>query len=158
MQMLKAGAVYFALVFGTGFVLGTIRTIWVVPRVGTRAAELMEMPMMLAVSILAARWTVLHRAVPHALSFDSRWDALRFSSCSSRSLGSPAGFEECRSGSMSQPETLCQGPFTTLCSFCSQQCHSLSFSRELAPLMFPQNPPTGTKLAVRSGLTTREAQ
>lgn len=47
MQMLKAGAVYFALVFGAGFVLGTIRTIWAVPRVprvGTRTAELMEMP------------------------------------------------------------------------------------------------------------------
>jgi len=27
--VLKAGAVYFALVFGAGFVLGTIRTIWV---------------------------------------------------------------------------------------------------------------------------------
>lgn len=68
MLMLKAGAVYFALVFGTGFVLGTIRTIWVVPRVGTRTAELMETPIMLAVTLLAARWTVLHRAVPHALS------------------------------------------------------------------------------------------
>ena len=68
MQVVKAGVLYFALVFGAGFVLGTIRTLWVVPRVGTRTAELMEMPIMLAVTILAARWTVLHRAVPHALS------------------------------------------------------------------------------------------
>ena len=68
MRTLKAGALYFALVFGAGFVLGTIRTVWVVPRVGTRMAELMEMPIMLAVTILAARWTVLHQAVPHALS------------------------------------------------------------------------------------------
>jgi hypothetical protein len=64
MQVVKAGAIYFALVFGAGFVLGTIRTLWVVPRVGARTAELMEMPIMLAVTIMAARWTVLRLAVP----------------------------------------------------------------------------------------------
>ena len=64
MQVVKAGALYFALVFGAGFVLGTVRTLWVVPRVGTRTAELMEMPIMLAVTIVAARWTVLHLKVP----------------------------------------------------------------------------------------------
>ena len=31
MLILKAGLVYFALVFGAGFVLGTIRTLWIVP-------------------------------------------------------------------------------------------------------------------------------
>ncbi len=64
MQTLKAGVLYFVLVFGTGFVLGTIRTLWVVPRVGTKMAELMETPFMLVVTILAARWTVLRLAVP----------------------------------------------------------------------------------------------
>jgi len=64
MQVLKAGAAYFAFVFGAGFVLGTIRTLWLVPRVGARTAELMEMPIMLAVTILAARWTVLRLSVP----------------------------------------------------------------------------------------------
>ena len=59
MQVLKAGAVYFAVVFAVGFVLGTIRTLWVVPRFGARTAELMEMPVMLAVTIVAARRTVL---------------------------------------------------------------------------------------------------
>jgi len=68
MQMLEAGTVYFALVFAVGFVLGAIRTLWVVPRVGTRKAELTEMPVMLAVTILAARWTVLRLAVPPMLS------------------------------------------------------------------------------------------
>ena len=57
MQAVKAGVLYFALVFGAGFVLGTIRTPWVVRRVGTRTAELMEMPIMLGVTIVAARWT-----------------------------------------------------------------------------------------------------
>ena len=40
MQILKAGVLYFALVFGAGFVLGTIRILWVVPSFGTRMAEL----------------------------------------------------------------------------------------------------------------------
>jgi type IV secretory pathway TrbD component len=64
MRTLKAGALYFVLVFGTGFVLGTIRTLWIVPRLGTRMAELMETPFMLAATILAARWIVCRLAVP----------------------------------------------------------------------------------------------
>ena len=67
MQILKAGALYFAFVFGAGFVLGTIRTLWIVPRLGTRMAELMETPIMLVITILAARWTVRRLAVPSTL-------------------------------------------------------------------------------------------
>lgn len=63
MQVFEAGVLYFALVFGSGFVLGTIRTLWVVPGVGARKAELMEMPIMLAVTIVAARWMVLRLSV-----------------------------------------------------------------------------------------------
>jgi|SRR5579864_2283464 len=58
MRILKAGALYFALVFGVGFVLGTARVLWIVPRLGTRAAELAESPVMLIVSFFAARWVV----------------------------------------------------------------------------------------------------
>jgi type IV secretory pathway TrbD component len=68
MQIVKAGALYFALVFGAGFVLGPIRILWVVPRFGTRLAELIEMPIMLAIVIIAARWVVLRFAVPSTLS------------------------------------------------------------------------------------------
>ena len=68
MTILKAGVLYFALVFGAGFVLGTIRTLWVVPRVGTRKAELMETPIMLVVTILAARWMIQRLAVPASAS------------------------------------------------------------------------------------------
>ena len=64
MRILKAGVLYFALVFGAGFVLGPIRILWVVPRFGTRMAELMEAPIMLVVTILAARWIVGRLAVP----------------------------------------------------------------------------------------------
>jgi len=68
MQILKAGILYFAIVFGAGFVFGTIRTIWVVPRIGTRWAELLEMPLMFAVTIAAARWLVLRLAIPSTSS------------------------------------------------------------------------------------------
>jgi hypothetical protein len=63
MQILKAGVLYFALVFGAGFVLGPIRILWLAPRFGTRAAELVEAPVMLVVIIFAARWTTARPAV-----------------------------------------------------------------------------------------------
>jgi hypothetical protein len=66
MQILKAGVLYFALVFGAGFVLGPIRILWLVPRFGMRMAELMEMPIMFVVIIVAARWIVRRLAVPSA--------------------------------------------------------------------------------------------
>ncbi len=58
MPILKAGVLYFVVVFGVGFVLGTVHTLWVVPRFGTRMAELMETPIMLVVTIVVARWIV----------------------------------------------------------------------------------------------------
>lgn len=63
-QTLKAGAAYFALVFGAGFALGPIRILWAVPRFGVRTAELMEAPIMLVATVLAARWIVRRFAVP----------------------------------------------------------------------------------------------
>lgn len=66
MKILKAGLLYFVVVFGAGFVLGTIRTLWVVPSVGTRTAELMEMPFMLVVVILAAKFVIKHYNVTPA--------------------------------------------------------------------------------------------
>jgi len=63
-QALKAGLFYFAIVFGAGFVLGAIRTLWVAPYIGTRVAELAEEPIMLVVTIMAARRIVLLLAVP----------------------------------------------------------------------------------------------
>lgn len=66
MKVLKAGILYFVLVFGAGFVLGPIRVFWAVPRFGTRMAELMEAPVMFAVIIVAARWIARRLAVPPA--------------------------------------------------------------------------------------------
>jgi hypothetical protein len=67
-QVVKAGAIYFALVFGAGFVLGTIRVLWLVPAVGIWTAELLEMPVMLSVIILSAGWVAWHFKVPNAAS------------------------------------------------------------------------------------------
>ena len=70
-RILKAGALYFGVVFGAGFVLGTVRVIWVVPHLGERTAELIEAPLMLAVTIVAARWVVKRLAVPASWNVDS---------------------------------------------------------------------------------------
>ncbi len=66
MRMLIAGALYFALVFGAGLVLGPIRILWLVPRFDMRTAELIEMPTMFAVIIVVVRWIVRRLAVPSA--------------------------------------------------------------------------------------------
>lgn len=63
LQILKAGVLYFAAVFGAGFVLGIIRTLWIVPRFGTRKAELMEAPIMFVIIVFAARWVARHPAL-----------------------------------------------------------------------------------------------
>jgi hypothetical protein len=61
-QALRVGALYFAAVFAVGFGLGVVRTVWLVPRVGARAAELIEAPVMLVVVVLAARAIVRKHA------------------------------------------------------------------------------------------------
>jgi hypothetical protein len=55
-KILGSGALYFAVVFGVGFVLGPIRVLWAVPRFGERVAELLEAPLMFVAIVLAARW------------------------------------------------------------------------------------------------------
>ncbi len=68
MKALKAGVLYFTLVFGTGFILGAIRILWVVPRIGTRMAELLEEPIMLVIIIVAAGWVIRWLQLTPALS------------------------------------------------------------------------------------------
>lgn len=64
MKVVKGGVLYFALVFGAGFLLGPIRILWLVPRLGARLAELIEAPIMFVVIIFAAREVVRRLAVP----------------------------------------------------------------------------------------------
>jgi hypothetical protein len=56
MRTFKAGVVYFALVFGAGFALGSVRVPFLVPRIGERLAELIETPIMFVVIAWAARF------------------------------------------------------------------------------------------------------
>ena len=53
-KTIRAGLTYFAIVLGTGFVLGVFRVAFLVPRIGERWAELAEMPIMATVIFLAA--------------------------------------------------------------------------------------------------------
>ena len=64
MLVVKAALTYFALAFGTGFVLGPLRIVFLVPRLGERYAELLELPVMVSACYFAARWTCRRFAVP----------------------------------------------------------------------------------------------
>lgn len=68
MRVLQAGALYFACVFATGFVMGTIRVFWIVPSLGVRTTELAEVPVMLAVTIVAARAIADKLRVAHRMA------------------------------------------------------------------------------------------
>lgn len=47
---------FFALVFGAGFALGAIRVVMLQPYLGANASRLVELPVMIVISYLAARW------------------------------------------------------------------------------------------------------
>ena len=53
-----------------GFLLGTVRVTVLVPRLGVRTAELLEMPVMLVVTVLAAR--LVNRRFLDGLRFTGR--------------------------------------------------------------------------------------
>jgi len=68
-QVLEASFAYTAIVFGAGFLLGVLRVLLVVPHLGVRYAELLELPLMLFVCFLAARFVI------------SRWAPLSRGQC-----------------------------------------------------------------------------
>ena len=57
-SIVGAARAYFLFVFGAGFILGSVRVPFLVPRMGERAAELAEMPLMLMVIIVSAGYLV----------------------------------------------------------------------------------------------------
>jgi hypothetical protein len=66
MRTLKAGVVYFLIVFAVGWILGPIRELWAVPHFGLMAAMLEEAVVMLTAMIVAARWVIRRFDVPQA--------------------------------------------------------------------------------------------
>ena len=64
---LKAGLIYFLLVFALGWVLGPIRELWAVPRFGRIAALLVEAVIMLIAMVVSSRWVMRRFNVPQTL-------------------------------------------------------------------------------------------
>ena len=62
--VLKAGATYFLVVYALGFLLGTVRVLLVIPRIGETGAVLLETPIILGASWVASRWSANRFAVP----------------------------------------------------------------------------------------------
>ncbi len=78
-KAIRAGLFYFALVFGIGFVLGTIRITFVIPRLGELVAVMLELPVMLASAWLVCGWLVTRLAVPGRLAPRALMGATAFS-------------------------------------------------------------------------------
>jgi hypothetical protein len=55
-KILRAAAHYWAMVFALGFVLGTVRVLWLAPLVGLVPATALELPVMLGASWWASGW------------------------------------------------------------------------------------------------------
>jgi hypothetical protein len=67
-QIIRAGLAYFALVFGAGFMLGSVRVPFLVPHLGERIAELIETPFMFVVVLLSALFIARRFALSAATS------------------------------------------------------------------------------------------
>jgi len=68
MPRIKASILYFAMVLGAGFILGVIRVPLLVPRIGERYAELLEMPIMFVVIVFSARHIIKRFKLPRTLA------------------------------------------------------------------------------------------
>lgn len=62
-RALTAGVAYFGAVFAAGVILGTLRTLLLVPALGEVPAVVIEIPVMLTISWVVSRWLVRRFAV-----------------------------------------------------------------------------------------------
>lgn len=60
--VVRASVVYFGLVFAVGFALGAVRVPLLVPRLGERTAELIELPFLVLAIVLLSRLRQRHTA------------------------------------------------------------------------------------------------
>ncbi len=75
---IRAGGVYFAIVFAIGFVLGTVRVLMLAPSLGEGLATLIELPAMLAASWFVCGWCVRRFAVPREPAARATMGAVAF--------------------------------------------------------------------------------
>jgi hypothetical protein len=61
---LKAGLIYLAIVFAAAFVFGTVRVLYVIPRIGETGAVLIELPLLLMLSWWVCGKILRRYAVP----------------------------------------------------------------------------------------------
>lgn len=66
-----AGVIYFLTLFALGFGLGTIRVLFVAPRLGELGATAAEVPVMLTAGFFACRWAIRRWQVSPTISI--RW-------------------------------------------------------------------------------------
>ena len=66
--VIKAGLAYFGAVFVVGFMLGAVRVLVLVPRLGETASVLLEVPVILVVSWRLSGWTTQEFRVSSAVS------------------------------------------------------------------------------------------
>jgi hypothetical protein len=72
-------AVYYALgMFALGFVLGTVRTLALLPLMGALAAVCIEVPVMLAASWWYSRWLLAKQSYPYHTVTLLRWGMVAF--------------------------------------------------------------------------------
>ena len=63
MKAIRFAVLYFAAVFAAGFILGTIRTLLVIPRIGELPAVLLELPVILAIAWIVCGWLMRGRSI-----------------------------------------------------------------------------------------------
>lgn len=74
----RAAIVYAGVIFGLGFLLGTLRMMLLAPWLGPVTATLIEVPIMLTASWLACGWAVRRWSVPQSFSARTVMGAIAF--------------------------------------------------------------------------------
>ncbi len=92
-RAMLAGCSYFGIVFAVGFLLGVLRVLFLIPRLGETAAVLLELPLLLTLSWMVCEWLTAHFDIPTAFSLRLAMGALAFAVLMLAELGgSTIGF------------------------------------------------------------------